>query len=149
MSDNNNPSVVEIELIEQMANSLVGTSKTQTRNIFIDWAMNYLQDNGTNSLSDALGKNADKYISLLNIKDIINDSTNFAHACIQYAGMPSAQKASQGAKIFQEFFTVTSDIVGYIDFEPIMGTYISMVLEIASFSLDKVYKFDPVIIIGN
>lgn len=135
MAEEFNPATVEVELIETMANMVFEEVEGVARDTFIDWAMNYLQDNGTTPLSDALGNNADKYISLLELNELITDTSDFIQSCIEYYSEDN--KAIAASEILSNFFGVSKDIAGMVDFETILGTYISMVFEVASFALNK------------
>ena len=153
MAEQYNPVSLPAELIDTMVNSVADVFYGTSRDIFVEWAMDYLDNNGTLALSDAFAKNTDKYISMLELSELITDTGSFVDSCFQYEYVEESQKPLVGASILSDFFSITGFVADKVPFALNEGAdmleehnnQLLDVMELCDMAVNKPSSFDEYI----
>ena len=125
------------DMIRKMATRAGSVVSDSYRDLFIEMAMEYLDSNGTTALSEALAKNADKYVSMLELGELITDTGSFIQSINQYSYASEIRKPQLAKEILSNFFGMADFVAGEIPLDPLFGAYISLVFEVADFALNE------------
>ena len=125
------------DMIRKMATRAGSVVSDSYRDLFIEMAMEYLDSNGTTALSEALAKNADKYVSMLELGELITDTGSFIQSINQYSYASEIRKPQLAKEILSNFFGMADFVAGEIPLDPLFGAYISLVFEVADYALNE------------